>query len=217
MLTALIIALVLLASATVAGGALMVAANRRRELGGRTLSSDKPLLTDGRGELVERGLDDLRVGDVVQHDGRDFLVEGVVGYDEDGHKWSAGRIVDGADIKWVIVGLGRAGTRASIRLVNVDGEIELAGYPPETIDAGGIRFALENRGTASAKLAGDLGDLPGKRGDGQGGLETIERCRWWRYEGTGNATLIVEQWGGEYRALRGERVAEGVLELIPGS
>src|SRR5688572_4752902 len=140
MLTALIIALVLLASATVAGGALMVAANRRRELGGRSMSSDKPLLTDGRGELVERGLDDLRVGDVVQHDGRDFLVEGVVAYDEDGHTWSAGRMVDGSDVRWVIVGLGRAGSRASIRMVNVDTDIELSGYPPETIDAGGVRF-----------------------------------------------------------------------------
>ncbi|HTM21340.1 MAG TPA: DUF4178 domain-containing protein [Kofleriaceae bacterium] len=214
MLTALIIALVLLATATVAGGALMVASARRRELGGRS-HSDQPLLTDGRGELVERGIDDLRVGDVVQYDSRDFLVEGLVSYDEDGHRWSASRIVDAADVRWVIVGLGRAGTRASVRMVKVDPDIELSGYPPEAIDAAGIRFALENRGTASAKLAGDLGDLPGKRTETN--LETIERCRWWRYEGPGTDTLVVEQWGGEYRALRGERVPDGVLELIPGS
>jgi len=211
--TAVIIALLILGAATVAGGTLAYASQRRRELGGRT--SGAPLLTDGQGELVERGIDQLRVGDVLQLDSRDFLVEGVVAYDEDGHRWSAARIVDASDVRWVVVGLGRAGSRASVRMLRVDPEIELSGYPPESIDAGGIRFALENRGTASANLDGDLGDLPGRRGEA--GLETVERCRWWRYEGPGSDTLVVEQWGGEYRALRGERLGDGAFELIPGS
>ncbi len=206
---------IFLATATIATRKLALAARQQKELRGGGGGGDTPLLTDGRGELIERGIDDLRVGDVVQYDGRDFLVEGVVAYDEDGHRWTAARMVDASDVRWVVVGLGRAGTRASVRLVQVDPAIELSGYPPETIDAGGIRFALENRGTASARLAGELGDLPGKRAET--GLETIERCRWWRYEGPGSDTLVVEQWGGEYRALRGQRLPDGVLELIPGS
>jgi len=209
----LIVLVIFLGTAAVATRRLALAARQQKELRGG--SSDAPMLTDGRGELIERGIDDLRVGDVLQYDGRDFLVEGVVAYDEDGHRWTAARIVDSRDVRWVIVGLGRAGTRASVRLVQVDPDIELAGYPPETIDAAGVRFALENRGTASAKLAGELGDLPGKRAETA--LETIERCRWWRYEAPGSDTLLVEQWGGEYRVLRGQRLPDGVLELIPGS
>ena len=30
-------------------------------------------------------------------------------------------------------------------------------------------------------------------------------------------TLIVEQWGADYRLLRGKKIVEGTIDLIPGS
>ena len=30
-------------------------------------------------------------------------------------------------------------------------------------------------------------------------------------------TLLVEQWGSDYRVLRGKKVGDGMVELIPGS
>lgn len=163
--------------------------------------------------LLERTIKDLRVGDVLQLGAIDWLVEGVVQYDEDGHRWLAGRLMDGKDTRWIIVGMERLGPM-NVRLVEVDFEYDLTGYPPEVMIAGGARHELARRGTASASFVGEIGPLIGplkKAG------ATVERCRWWRYEGAGDETLIVEQWGGEYRVLRGTRVVDGMMELIPGS
>ena len=48
------------------------------------------------------------------------------------------------------------------------------------------------------------------------------RCsRWPRarfpYSAPGEDTLIVEQWGADYRLLRGKKIVEGTIDLIPGS
>jgi len=210
MLTGLLIALLIAGGAVTVGG-LALSAKRRREANDR----DVALLTGGNARLLERTVNDLRVGDVIQHDGRDYLVEGVVAYDEDGHRWSAGRLVDGRDVLWLVAGMERLGSKESVRLLSLDEEMQLSGYPPETLVRADVRYNLETRGTASAKFSGDVGRLPGKRGDPS--LDTVERCRWWRYESVGDGTLIVEQWSGEYRALRGKRIGRDMIEMIPGS
>lgn len=218
MFTGLLIALLIIGSATVAGAGVLYAAQKRKQLPGTTHgsgSTDAKLLTDGTGNLIERGVRDVRVGDVIQYTGRDYLVEGVVEYDEDGHRWRGARMVDGKEEHWIIAGMERLGGGDNLRLVHRDAELELSGYPPESLTVGDTRFALDKRGTATARFRGELGKLPGKRGDPK--LDTVERCRWWRYESAGDATLIVEQWSGEYRVLRGTRVGDGVLEMIPGS
>ena len=74
---------------------------------------------------------------------------------------------------------------------------------------------MDKRGTATAHFHGDLGNMPGKRGHDR--PDTVDRCRWWRYESAGDDTLLVEQWGNEYRVLRGQHLTDGMLELIPGS
>ena len=194
------------------GGGLYVAA-KRRQVGG---DNELPQLGDGsETALLERTVLDLRVGDVIQYDGRDYLVEGAVAYEEDGHPWSAGRLVDGKSILWLVTGMERLGSQNSVRLLSVDQDIEMSGYPPETLVVGDTRYNLDTRGTASAKFKGDVGILPGKRGNPQ--YDTVERCRWWRFESPGDESLIIEQWGGEYRVLRGRRIDAALIEMIPGS
>jgi hypothetical protein len=210
MLIGLLVFLAVVAGAAAVGGGLYVAA-KRRQLAGESL----PALTGGEPPLLERTLHDLRTGDVIQHGSRDYLVEGLVSYDEDGHRWSAGRLVDGDVVLWLVAGMERLGARSSLRLLSEDREVAVSGFPPDNLVVGDVRFRLDTRGTASAKFSGDVGPLPGKRGDPK--YDTVERCRWWRYEGPGDETLIVEQWGGEYRVLRGQRVSDIVLEMIPGS
>lgn len=212
MLTGLVIALLaIVGAATVVGGG-MYALQRRAD---RSLGSGggPKLLGDGSGgdDLVERGIGDVRVGDIVQYSGRDFLVEGVVHYDEDGHRWRAARMVDGRDERWLIVGLERGGAQ-TLRFTQIDRELEMSGYPPEQIPVAGATFAQESRGTASARIEGDAGELP-RAANG----ESVLRCRWWRYETAGPKALVVEQWGGLYRALRGEKIGPADIELIPGS
>ncbi len=201
---------ILLVVLTVIGGvaAVGIAANERKKLQGG--AAQKALAA----QSVERTVRDLRVGDVVMIDGRDFLAEGTVSYDEDGHRWIGGRLLDGGDVKWLVVGLERAGG-ASMRLLVQDDEQHVSGYPPEAIVVGETRYAMDKRGTATCELRGDLGtlgDLKKDRPDGH-----VERCRWWLYNAPGDDTLIVEQWGADYRVLRGKKVGEGTIELMQGS
>ena len=210
MLTFLIIAALVLAFGSGAVGVVRYASQQKRLRGG---SGGPKLALPIGGKLVERGLRELNVGDVVSFDGKDFLCEGVIAYDEDGHRWVGGRLVDGDDVQWCMVGLERIGNE-QVRLLKQD-QTEIAGYPPEALVLGEVRYALDKRGTATCKVTGDLGNLLGARtGKPEG---AVERCRWWLYAAPGDDTAILEQWGQDYRVLKGKKIAAGTIELIPGS
>jgi len=206
---------ILLVLLTVVGGAAAVGMainDRRKQLPGG--GSQKALPAHSGDNLLERTVRDLHVEDVLTIDGRDFLVEGLIKYDEDGHRWIGGRIVDDKDVRWLVVGLERTGSSA-LRLMTQDETTSISGYPPEAIVIGEIRFALDKRGAATCALHGELGALGDlKKGRPEG---HTERCRWWLYAAPGDDTLIVEQWGADYRVLRGKKVGEGTVDLIPGS
>lgn len=210
MFTALIIAALIIAgAATAVGGGLVLAARRQKALPG----GDTKLLTSGAGDdLIERGLSDLRVDDVVQYSGQDYLVEGVIKYDEAGHEWSMSNIVDGSDNHWLLVGLERSGG-ASKRLLQPTSEVDMNGYPPELLVIGDLRYSFDKRGTATASLDGNTGTLSG----GSTGAGSVHRCRWWSYQAAGDSTLLVEQWGDDYRILVGRSVGDTELEMMPGS
>jgi hypothetical protein len=210
MIWILLVVLTVLGSAAAVGYAVN---GRRRALAAGPSQRALPsgVNTD---KLIERGLRDLRVGDVLTIDGKDYLAEGIIEYDEDGHRWLGGRVVDGSDVRWLIVGIERAGT-APTRLMAVDNAAEMSGYPPEAIVAGEVRYTLDKRGTATCKLTGDVGGLGALKADRPPGH--VERCRWWLYGAPGDDSLIVEQWGADYRVLRGKKTNEGTIDLIPGS
>ena len=205
---------ILLVLLTVIGGAaaIGIAVNERRKAlpGGGAAAALPP----GSDKLVERGVGDLRVDDVLTIDGRDFLVEGMINYDEDGHRWTGARVVDGSDVRWLIVGIERAGA-SSMRLLAQDESTQIAGYPPEVLVIGEVRYSLDKRGAATCALHGDLGALGALKKDRPDGH--VERARWWLYSAPGDDTLLLEQWGSDYRVLRGKKVGEGTIEVIPGS
>lgn len=203
----------LLVLLTVIGGAAAVgiAVNeRRKSLPGSGATAALP----AGDRLIERGVGDLRVDDVLTIDGKDFLVEGMINYDEDGHRWTCARVADGSDVKWLLVGIERVGG-SSTRLLAQDDSMQIAGYPPEVLVIGEVRYALDKRGAATCALHGDLGPLGALKKDRPDGH--VERARWWLYSAPGDDTLLLEQWGSDYRVLRGKKVVEGTIELIPGS
>lgn len=206
---------ILLLLLTVFGGgaALALGVHHVRKQLGAGDGAQKQLAAAGD-RLLERTVRDLRVDDVLTMDGRDFLVEGLIAYDEDGHRWTGARIVDGSDVQWLVVGLDRA-SASSIRVLARDDSAPITGYPPEAQVIGEVRYALDKRGAATCQLFGDLGGLGGMQKDRPEGH--VERCRWWLYSAPGDDTVLVEQWGSDYRTLRGKKVGDGVVELIPGS
>lgn len=208
MLWILLVVLTVITGVTAVG----IAANsRRKALAG---TSGHRQLTDGRGDLLERTVRDLRVRDVLTIDGRDFICEGAIDYDEDGHRWIAGRVVDGKDVRWVLVGLERTGSSAT-RVLTQDEETQVTGYPPEALVIGELRYTLDKRGTATCQLHGDVGPLGAMKKDRPEGH--TERCRWWLYSAPGEDTMVVEQWGQDFRVLRGKKVGDATIELMPGS
>lgn len=181
---------------------------------GRSKGAERQLPAPAGGDrpLLERTIRDVRVDDVIQYDGRDFLVEGVIQYDEDGHTWRAARIADTGDVRWLLIGLER-GPALVVRLLSNANDLELTGYPPETIDRQGTSFKLAQRGNATLTIQGDLSDVPGAKTIAGGSI----RCRWWRYHAPGEKTLVVEQWGDSYRALAGEVIKADDVELLAAS
>jgi hypothetical protein len=193
------------------GAAIGIAMKSNKQLPG---GGQKALPAGSGDKLLERTVRDLRVDDVLTIDGRDFLCEGMIAYDEDGHRWVGGRVVDGSDVKWLVMGIERASAN-SMRLLGQDASHPLTGYPPEALVIEDVRYVLDKRGAATCSLFGDVGGLGAlKAGRPEG---HVERCRWWLYNATGEDTLIVEQWGNDYRLLRGKKVGDGTVELIPGS
>lgn len=206
---------ILLVLLTVMGAAAAVgiAVNeRRKQVGGGP--SAKQLSAGAGDKLIERTVRDLRVDDVLTIDGKDFLCEGLIAYDEDGHRWSGARVVDGTDIRWLYVGIERLGA-GTLRMMTQDDGQAIAGYPPEALVIGEVRYVLDKRGAATCQLHGDVGPLGDLKKDRPVGH--VERCRWWLYGAPGEDTLLVEQWGADYRVLRGKKTGEGTIELIPGS
>ena len=214
MFTGLVIALLAIVGGAVVVGGGMIALSKRADRALPGSDDELRLLGDGRTpDLVERGFKDLRVGDVVQYETRDWLVEGVIEYDEDGHRWRGGRLVDGKDEAWLVVGLERGGS-ARLRLMREDPDVHITGYPPDKLVTHGTTFTQETRGTATAKVTGEAGDFPGADDNAP---DSVLRCRWWRYETPGRKALVVEQWGGLYRVLSGDLLKTSDLELMPGS
>src|SRR5262249_26748441 len=142
---------------------------------------------DASKALLERTLRDVRPNDIVQHGGRDYLVEGIVSYDEDGHTWRGARMLDSGHERWMLVGLGR-GTGMTGRILETTKDVDMSGYPPDALDVGGTSYKLAGRGTATATFQGDVTGLP-HPAEG-----TAARCRWWKYSTAGDGTLVVEQW-----------------------
>lgn len=207
MLWFLLVLLTVLGGATAAG----LAINERR----KSLTSGGAPRALGAGDPpAERTVRDLRVNDVLTIEGKDFLVEGLINYDEDGHRWTAARVVDGGDTKWLVAGMERTGA-AAMRLLAQDDAMHIAGYPPEVLVVGEVRYALDKRGAANCSLYGDLGGLGSLKKDRPEGH--VERARWWLYAAPGDDTLLLEQWGADYRVLRGKKVSEATIELLPAS
>jgi hypothetical protein len=209
-LTVLIVVALLVALGGTTAGVVIYNSEKRKRLGSGG-GTQKALPGD---VLRERSLKELKVGDVLTLDGKDFLVEGTIEYDEDGHRWVGARVVDGTHVKWTVVGLERVGT-AHVRLLEHDTTTDIAGYPPEALVIDDVRFALDKRGNATAKLHGDLGNLLGTKNAAPEGH--VERCRWWLYSAPGDDTVVLEQWGADYRVLRGKKVSGDTIDLIPGS
>lgn len=196
---------VLLLLALLAAGVALLALQRRRQ---RTrLRPASPTLFT------------LALGDLVQFDGRDWVVENRLAYDEDGFSWLEYLLQDGTEQGWLSVEEDdwlELGWFQPVRERDA-----LASLPPlrtgvalpPTLRWRGRDYSLCGHGRAS--LVASLRALPQAR----------ETCRYGDYEAADGSLLALELWEGgaagrggelEPELAEGRRLDPSLLTLLPG-
>lgn len=158
----------------------------------------------------QRTLFNLRVGDVVQRESRDWIVENTLVFDQKGFQWHEYYLRDGAEGVWLVV-------------VD-DDRIELSWMhqvPPEEVSVvfplrdelvyQGVRYRLSEKGIANYRKT--------SRGSQQGGP-----CRFHDYVAQSDRVLSVEIYSaselladdGEIELCVGVRITPESLTLLPG-
>jgi Domain of unknown function (DUF4178) len=150
-------------------------------------------------DAPERTPSTLQVGDVVQHLGTDYLVEGALTFSDDGRAARLFRLVDGAAERFLYAGP----TEPDPLLLEAAPTLTVEGAP-ETLVHAGQSFRLRSRVSTSVLRAGAAFER--RAGDRVGLYEYA----------AGGARMVVLSWGDQADAFVGERVSSHLLELLPG-
>ena len=157
-----------------------------------------PLRKDARGIDPRK----IKVGDVVAHEGRDFLVRGTLAFDQDGFRWQEHHLDDASVRRWLSV--------------EDDEELELClwtavtapGLAPgaASVDWDGTTYQREEHGRATFTASGATGTAP---------TGTVE---YYDYA-SGDRRLSFERYGssGDWEVGVGEVVNERTLDIYPTS
>ncbi len=111
-----------------------------------------PLRKDSRGIDPRK----IKVGDVVAHEGRDFLVRGTLTFDQDGFKWHEHHLDDTTTRRWLSV---EDDEELELCLWEAaDGPVPDPG--PEEITYAGTTYRRSEHGQAQFSAAGSTGTAP---------------------------------------------------------
>lgn len=155
-----------------------------------------PLRKDSRGIDPRR----LKVGDVIAHEGRDFLVRGTLAFDQDGFRWQEHHLDDASVRRWLSV--------------EDDEELELCLWtavdaPDLAPGAGelswdGTTYVRKEQGRATFTASGSTGTGP------SGTVEFVDYA-------AGAKRLSFERYGsaGDWEVGIGEVVNERALDIYP--
>ena len=145
----------------------------------------------------------LKPGDVVNHGGRDYIVEGTLRLEQGGYRWDEHRLVDQGDTIWISVE-----DDEGLEIVVWDRRKGTGLAPGEsTIEVDGVTYSFDESGKANFTSEGVTGMAPGGR------LEYAD------YEGPGDKRLAFERGEGEdsWEVSVGEVVSEAMIDIYPSS
>ena len=143
----------------------------------------------------------IRMGDVVNYDGSDFIVEGTLRFDEGGFVWQEHLVVDGERRLWLSV-------------EDDEGELEVVewqrhkglGLEPgaKTIAHEGVNYELEERGRANYTSEGVTGALGGGVAEYADYAAGDRRLGFERYTGE-----------GDWEVSLGTKISPHALDIYP--
>ena len=144
----------------------------------------------------------LQVRDVVSYAGRDYVVEGVIGYQLGGKGFQLARAVDGDIVLWIEPPRDDADDRMLV--LREIRDLEMSVPPPESISYHELTYVQRLSGRATVEVSGQAPERVG------GSVQL------WRYRAAGDLYLQIEEGGGRVFMLAGESVHTGMIDVLPG-
>jgi hypothetical protein len=143
----------------------------------------------------------LQIGDIVQYEGTDWVVEGQLTFNDQGYTWTEYMLQDGDRVRWLSV---EEDDRVEVCWMEPVTGLEISSTPPRQITYAGITYQLSESGTASMTR---LGTTLTKQ---------AQRCRYYDYSDSHDHLLSVEDWNGEIEFSVGQQIRPSSLTLLPG-
>ncbi len=146
----------------------------------------------------------IHIRDVLSFSGRDYVVEGTVGYLLAGKRSVMARSVDGETTAWVEFPADEAGPPAERLLVLHEvHDLDLAMPPPDSIDYHQLSYVQRLAARAVIEIDGLVPD------HAAGALQV------WRYRAAGDRYLQIEEGNGRLFMLAGESTPRGMITHLP--
>ena len=143
----------------------------------------------------------LKVGDVVNHESRDYIVEGTLRFNQGGFRWDEHRLVDGARLA-VAVGRGRRG--AGDHRLGAPARRGAGARARASSSTPACRFELDERGRANFTSEGVTGAPGGGKAEFADYTSGQRRLSFERYGGDGGWEISV-----------GSVISEHALDVYP--
>lgn len=152
-----------------------------------------------------RNIFDLQIGDIVQHDHTDWVVEGKLTYTVSAYYWFEYLLQDGDRIAWLAV---EEDDRVEVSLLEPNNTLDIKkidiNHPPPEIKLADEIYKYKDSGVARMMRTG----LTMHR--------TAETCEYFDYQTQDNRVLSVEVWDGEIEVSVGSKINPRSLILLPG-
>lgn len=142
----------------------------------------------------------LKLGDVVNYESRDWIVEGTLRFNQGGFRWDEHRIVDGADSLWLSVE-DDEGLELVVWTRLRGSELEPG---PGTLEHQGVTYELDEKGRANYTSEGVTGASGGGKAEFADYMRGEERLSFERYGDDGGWEISV-----------GRVISEHALDIYP--
>jgi hypothetical protein len=142
----------------------------------------------------------MKLGDVVNHEGRDWIVEGTLRFEQGGFRWAEHRLVDGADSLWLSVEDDEGLELVIWRRVR-GSELEPG---PGSLEHGGVTYELDEKGRANYTSEGVTGASGGGKAEFADYMNGDRRLSFERYGDDGGWEISV-----------GTVISEHALDIYP--
>ena len=173
-----------------------------------SLNQKRPQTPKTTPPIESRNLFNLEIGDIVQYGFKDWVVESIFLYEQDGYEWREYLLRDSTDVAWLSV---EEDDWLEISwMVPVPKEDVALSLPlRDSLKFNGIRYRLDEKGSATYEIIGR--SRTAKKGS----------CQFYDYKAEDGSLLSIESYGrsldqGDIELCLGEVIRPSDLTLLPG-